>query len=285
MRPEVFVRLTRLEHAAMLCVAVLVGEIVALGRMPDLELMLLSFIPPFFIEISAFAINDVFDVDTDTENKRLDRPLVSGEAKLEEAAAIAIIAYLIGVGAALFINLPTFVIALLAGSLAFLYSYKLKDMLLVGNIYVALTMAIPFIFGNLVITQSVSSTTLVIAAIAFFTGLGREIIGTVRDMEGDRIARRAATLPMVVGNHLALVLATIFLGIAILLSAVPFLFLATYRNNPNYFVPVIITDVLLLYVAIKVTSDSHGSLSQSRNLTLAALGFGLIAFLLGALYG
>jgi 4-hydroxybenzoate polyprenyltransferase len=51
----------------------------------------------------------------------------------------------------------SFLISLVFNFLAVLYNYKLKDLPLIGNIYIALTMGIPFIFGALAISDSVST--------------------------------------------------------------------------------------------------------------------------------
>lgn len=283
MNISAFVRLTRLEHALMLCAAVLIGEVIALGGLPDPLFALLSFFPPFFIEISAFAINDYFDIGTDRLNKRMDRPLVSGEAKPGEALFISIASLLIGVAAAYLINLPSFIIALAFGVLSLLYSYKLKDLPLIGNMYVAATMAIPFVFGNLAVSPAMSPAVMSLAYIAFVAGLGREILGTIRDMEGDMAGRRGTTLPTLMGKQCSLILASLLLLIAVLLSAIPFTSVAHFKGNLNYLIPVAITDGLLLYVAVRAFGNSEEFLGQARTITLAALAFGLVGFLLGAL--
>lgn len=279
-----FIRLTRTEHAFMLCAAVLIGEVVALGKFPDAAFMLLTFLPPFFIELSAFAINDYFDVGTDRKNKRMDRPIVSGEVTPMQALAISLLCAVIGIGAAGFINMNCFIIALVFGVIAFLYSYKLKDIALVGNAYVAFTMAIPFIFGSLAVSPTPSPPVILISLIAFFTGLGREIIGTVRDMEGDKAREGAATLPMIIGAQLSLVFASLLYAAAVILSALPFLMIQEYKGDWNYLFLAGVCDAILLYIAARAPMSSNSFLKEARNLSLVAMGFGLLAFLVGACY-
>jgi len=281
---DAFVRLTRIEHALMLCVAVLIGEVVALGRFPSLGLAILTFLPPFFIEMSAFAINDFFDVEADRRNGRTDRPLVSGEATVGEALAISAIGMVVGISTAWLINYPCFLIALIFGALAFFYSYKLKDVALVGNIYIALTMAIPFVFGNMAVSDSISPSITVLALIAFVTGLGREVMGTVRDIEGDRLRPGARTLPMIIGTRMALIYSSLLYVLAALMSIVPFILIPQYKNDLNYLVPVAICDVILLYIAARSLSNSKEFLESARKLSLAGMAFGLFGFFLGACY-
>ena len=282
MKLGAFLRLTRIEHAIMLCIAVLVGEIIVLGKVPELGFVLLTFLPTFFIEISAFTINDYFDVETDRKNNRLDRPLVSGEAKKAEVLAITIISSLVGVASAWYINPTCFAIALVFCLLSPLYSYKLKDIALVGNTYVATTMAIPFIFGNFAVSTAVSQASLILALVAFVTGLGREIMGTVRDFEGDRM-RGARTLPMIVGKQMALLYSSILYFAAAVLSIIPFTVIPAYKNDFNYIVLVGACDAVLIYVAARAPVNPE-FLGSARTLTLVAIGFGLLAFLLGAYY-
>ena len=71
-----FWRLVRFEHAIMLAVAVLIGEIVVLQGIPHLDAILLfSLLVPIFSEMGSFALNDYMDVETDRINRRMDRPL------------------------------------------------------------------------------------------------------------------------------------------------------------------------------------------------------------------
>jgi len=281
MKFSAFARLTRIEHAFMLCIAVLIAEIVALGHFPEIGLMLLTFIPPFLIEISSFAINDYRDVETDRLNGYNDRPLVSGEIKPQDARDIAILSAVIGVAAAFFINWQCFVIAFAFSAVSFLYSYVLKDWPLIGNAYVAFTMAIPFIFGSLAVVGDVSSAIMLLALISFVVGLGREIMGTVRDLEGDKL-RNGLTFPMLVGPQAALIVAAFCCGIAIALSLIPFASISLYMNDLGYLFFIILCDLVLVVAVLRSLGDVK-YLKQARNLTLFATCLGLVAFLVGAL--
>ena len=279
-----FAKLVRIEHALMLCVAVLIGEVIVLGQFPDLLFALLTFFPPFFLEISAFAINDYLDIETDRANKRFDRPLVSGAAKPGEALLVSVAALIIGISAGWLINPICFYISIAFGVISLAYSYKLKDIPLVGNAYIALSMAIPFIFGNFAVSGALDSTVLVVALIAFVVGLGREIIKSVEDMEGDNAVRGAKTLPIVMGKQLSLFLASALLFIGVVLTVLPFVTESVFRNNMNYAVLIIIADMMLIYVSMKIAAHSdQDTLSQAKQITIAALGVGLLGFFVGAL--
>ncbi|MFN7991950.1 MAG: UbiA family prenyltransferase, partial [Candidatus Micrarchaeia archaeon] len=183
-------RLTRFEHAAMLAFAVFIAETVTLGRIPPATIpIILSLLVPVLSEMGSFALNDYFDIETDRLNGKSDRPLVKGTISPGFALYFSICCLALSSGLASLINIPAFSIALLFNLLAIAYNWKLKDLPLIGNMYIALTMAIPFIFGNFVVSDTLSLTAIVLAALGFVAGLAREIIKSVQDVEGDVKAR------------------------------------------------------------------------------------------------
>lgn len=279
-----FMQLTRFEHSIMIVLAVIIGQIIALGHLPGLDIAILASIPPFFICLASFAVNDVFDIETDRKNKRMDRPLVNGSVKESEAYMLSIGLFIAGILVSFLLTPECYFIAGVFAAVAFAYSLKLKDIALVGNLYIAATMAIPFIYGSYSVGPEPGQAVIILALIAFVAGVAREIAGDVRDMEGDAKARRSRTLPMIAGRKNALAVHSILYVLAVLLSFYPYLYLGKFAGNLGYLVPIVITDLLILFSAISVLFDSSSaSLKRSRNVTLAALGTGLLGFLLGAI--
>jgi len=280
-----FARLTRIEHGIMLSLAAAIGIIVSLGALPSLQFLLLAMLPPFFIELASFSLNDLLDVKSDRINKRADRPLVSGDATRSEAFDIAVVGFLAGNVVAYAISLDAFAITLAFSLLSIAYSMKLKDIALLGNAYIALTMAIPFAYGSIIAAGTITGDIAFLASIAFVVGLAREIMKTVQDAEGDRKARHAATLPMLIGSKSSLYLSSLLYIAAIALSCMPFASLqSTYHNNYAYALPILLTDALLLYVAWACISRGVKFLKAGRSISLLALGIGLLGFLAGAIY-
>jgi geranylgeranylglycerol-phosphate geranylgeranyltransferase len=277
-------RLTRIEHSIMLVIAVLIAEIIT-RALPVLQILLLSIITPIFISMASFAINDYFDVDSDRLNKRYDRPIISGDISRKGALEVAVASFIIGVAASAFINYAAFIIALVFGALAFLYSYKLKDMLLLGNAYIAFSMAIPFIYGNFVVSGSFNPNILIISAIIFLSGLAREIHGMIRDYKGDRMARRSRNLLSYASKASASLLSLILYSSAIILSIFMFFYLKPFAYNIIYIIPIAVVDMLLLYVSIGYLASSRsGSFyAFSRNISLGAMALALVAYLLAAI--
>ncbi|MGC8571966.1 MAG: UbiA family prenyltransferase [Candidatus Micrarchaeia archaeon] len=281
MNIKAWLKLTRIEHSLMLAIAVVTAEILS-GFIP-INIMLLSLIAPWLISMGAFAINDYYDIEADRTNKRFDRPLVNGSIKAKSAFNASILFFVVGVAFSV-INAYAFSIALIFAVLAFLYSYKLKDTLLIGNIYIAFTMVIPFIYGALINSTYINLNIIIISLFVFLAGLAREIHGMVRDYEGDKKARSTKNLVDYIGTHNAAIVAAVLYLEAILLSLYLFFFLAPYFMNIIYIIPIIFIDIILLYVSIiylKKKVDIK-KLLKARNLSLGAMLLALLVLFLSS---
>lgn len=280
-----FLKLTRIEHSVMLAVAVIAAEVIAKLGVPSPSLILISIIPPILISMGAFAINDYFDIEIDRKNNKRG-PLVSGAIKPKSAFMITIATFILGVALALYINIAAFTIALVFAVLAYLYSYRLKRIALLGNIYIAFTMVIPFIYGVYVVTSSFPAGVVLICFVVFLSGLAREIHGMVRDYEGDVKAGGLRNMVFLIGKPRSSQLAFILYIEAIIISVFMFFFSAPFRFNAYYAVPIAITDIMLAYVAtgFLLSKSSKGFYKLSRNLSLVAMTLAILAYLLSGLF-
>jgi geranylgeranylglycerol-phosphate geranylgeranyltransferase len=273
-------RLTRIEHSVMLVIAVVAAEILS-GGLPSLPVLLLSLITPIFLSMSAFAVNDYFDVRVDAANGRR-RPLVTGELKPADAVYITIITMALGMLGSLFLNIYCLAIALIFGSLSILYSYRLKAVPLVGNAYVAFSMAIPFIFGNYVVSRNLLVQTSLIFVLIFLSGLAREIDGTVRDFDGDA-KRKARTLPRVIGIENSAYLAFALYIVAIAITLYMFLDVEPFAGNLVFGSLMLTSDVMVFYSGlIYVLLDSR-NYDKVRNISLGGMGLALVCILISSL--
>lgn len=272
-------KLTRFEHAIMLAFAVLIAETAVLGAVPQASLALvLSVLVPVFSEMGSFALNDYLDMATDRLNKKTDRPLVKGTISPGFALNFSVASLVLSVVLAFFINMPAFAIALAFNVLAVLYNWKLKDLPLVGNVYIALTMAIPFIFGNFVVAPALAPITLILALLGFVAGLAREIIKSAEDMEGDRKARGSRTLPIIIGERNAVLSAVALYILFIGLSALPF-----FQGLPAAALPVsfvLVADIMVLAICYK---SIKGEYRFARKASLAAFMLGMIGIMAATL--
>ena len=274
-------RLVRIEHSLMLIVAVVAAELLS-GSMPGLPVLALSIITPIFVGASAFSINDYFDVNVDRKNKKR-RPIVEGELTRSDALRVTAGSMIIGIFAAFLINLYCGAIATGFALLSLLYSYRLKVLPVAGNAYVALAMAIPFIFGSYVVSQSPDTAVLLIFLLIFMAGMAREIDGTVRDYSGDVSARGAKTLPVLIGRKASSAVAFALYAAAVAISIYLFGYVKPLQGNLVYALPAALTDILLLYSGYAFLAGKERLYGLVRNMSLAGMAIALMCILAAAI--
>ena len=255
------------------------------------RIALLGFFVALFIQAGAFALNDYCDLESDIANQRSDRPLVRGELKKEAALLIAVLATALGIISASFLNPLLFSLALLSAALGILYDLKLKEFLAVSNVYIALTMAIPFIFGGLIVDPGgINAALIILASIAFLAGLGREVMKDIADMKGDAL-RNIRSVARVYGAGKAKRVVVVSYSLAVILSVLPFFANhSPYFLNPAYLLPVIAADLLFIHTCFELKPfrkgvEQEGGIDYNgmRKETLIAIAIGLVAFIGGAL--
>lgn len=282
--------LMRLEHGVMIAIAIVIGAVIARQTLPAWDVFLFTFFTALFLEASTFALNDYLDMDIDRKNNRTDRPLVRGDITPKTALILFALLFPLGIVSSFFVNLTCFLIALITALFAIVYDTVLKKIKLLGNFFIAYTMAIPFVFGGAAVLQTttlslnVSPSILIVAGIAFMAGSGREIMKDVQDFKGD-MEKGVKSFPRYIGPRLSQVFAALFYLVAIGMSLLPYslpLFGVFYQNY-IYLALVFIADTMFLMTALHLIVSKHPQLSMYRKFTLFALLMGLIAFLAGAL--
>jgi len=279
----------RLEHGVMIAIAILIGSLIAAKTFPAFDKFILTFFTALFLEASTFALNDYYDFEIDKKNNRVDRPLVRGDISKNTAIYLFIILFPIGIVCSYFVNITCFIIALVTALFAIFYDVILKKIKLLGNFFIAYTMAIPFIFGAAsVLTETsfeidLSPAIFIIALIAFLTGAGREIMKDVMDFEGDKEGG-VKSFPRYIGIRKSNMISAFFYLIAIILSFLPFFisYYDVYYHNYYYLLIVSLTDIMLLSTSLQLIFKKQINMGFYRKFTLVAIFFGLIAFLVGA---
>jgi geranylgeranylglycerol-phosphate geranylgeranyltransferase len=278
----------RLEHGVMIAIAILIGSLIAARTFPVFDKFILTFFTALFLEASTFALNDYYDFEIDKKNKRIDRPLVRGDISKNTALYLFFILFPLGIVCSYFVNLTCFIIALVTALFAIFYDVVLKKIKLLGNFFIAYTMAIPFIFGAAsVLTETsfaidLSPAIFIIALIAFLTGAGREIMKDVMDFEGDK-EEGVRSFPRYIGIRKSNMISAFFYIIAIALSFLPFSMSCydVYYQNYYYLSFVMVTDTMLLSTSLQLIFKKQINMRFYRKFTLLAIFFGLIAFLVG----
>ncbi|WP_456369336.1 UbiA family prenyltransferase [Geoglobus sp.] len=269
---------TRLEHGFIYGLGVVAGVFISLGYL-DLRLSIFGFLTALFLQASAFALNDYYDYEVDVANRRVDRPLVRGDLSRGEALLVAVLFALPGFAFALYISFTAFILALAITLFGYAYDVKLKEYGLAGNIYIAFSMAAPFVFGAIV-AGNVNLEVCVLSLIAFLSGLAREIMKGIEDVEGDAL-RDVKTVARVHGTEVAARVSGVLFVLAVMMSLLV-LTIPEYLDL-KYIVPVSVTDYILLSTSRKLLKGvEREEIGRLRRNTMLALAVGLLAFLLGS---
>ncbi|NOY11933.1 MAG: UbiA family prenyltransferase [Archaeoglobi archaeon] len=270
---------TRLEHGLIYGLGVVAGVFISLGYF-DLRLSVFGFLTALFLQASAFALNDYYDYEVDRANKRFDRPLVRGDLSRREALWIAVAFAFPGFLFALYISPLAFALALAITLFGYLYDVKLKEYGVAGNVYIAFSMAAPFLFGAIVAGR-VNTEVVVLSLIAFLSGLAREIMKGIEDVEGDAL-RDVKTVARIYGVGVASRVSALLFILAVIASMLV-LVIPEYRDL-KYILPVSVTDYLLLSTSRKLLKGvEKEEIGRLRKRTMLALSVGLLAFLLGSM--
>ncbi len=275
--------LTRLEHGLMYGIGVVIGVVVSSGLNIVAERLIFGILTAIFLQAAAFSLNDYCDYEVDLRNKRMDRPLVRGDLSRKTALVVSILLAPIGFIIASLISLEAFLLAFLITLAGFLYDIKLKEFGVAGNIYIAFSMAAPFIFGSVVAVNTITLAVAILAAIAFLSGFAREIMKGIEDVEGDSL-RDVKTIARTKGIKSAANYSAAIFILSVCFSPIPFLFLDKFIFDFKYLVPVLITDFILLKISYELLGGRFESsiIKKYRKESLLAMLLGLIGFLAGA---
>jgi len=278
---EALVELTRAEHGLMVALAVAVGAFSSRSgfRTPHL---LLAALAGFLVEAGAFALNDYFNVEEDSINKP-HRPIVRGDIPREVAALIGLLALASAAGLGAYLAASGLseasLLLLLTIALCLAYDVGAKRLFVVGHLLVALLTALPFVYGSYV-ARGPSPLTFSFFSIALLSALGRELIKGAQDVEGDRKAG-VRSVAVVCGPRRAVEAACILSAASVALSPLPLLY---SRLKLAYLAAILPADCLIAYAALAALKGvGRGELERAREVSLAGMGVGIVAFLLASL--
>jgi len=284
-RSLAFLSLLRLPNCLMMGVAVLVGELLSAGRLEFLP-SLLGFLTAFLLTGASMVLNDYFDRFVDEVN-RPERPLPRGLVSPREALLLASLLSLLGLLSAggSWVERGTpypLLVASLSLLLSSYYNARGKRTGLPGNLMVSTCVAVPFLYGPLVLGESPTPTLSLFLLMAFLSNTGREILKGMADVEGDR-RRGIRTLAVSRGPSGAAPFVLLFYASAVALSPLPLLL---GEVSPWYLPPVLVADAgFLLTGLLSLRDPSPGRSLRLKGLSLLWMLFGLLAFLLGKLGG
>jgi 4-hydroxybenzoate polyprenyltransferase len=170
-----------------------------------------------------------------------------------------------------------FCIASSISILLFFYSFKLKKMVLWGNLVVSFSTAMAFVYGGLAV--DLVNGTWFAAGFAFLFHLGREIIKDMQDVRGDK-TYGAITFPVKYGFNSALALTSLVFALLVILTIIPYI-LNIYGLKYFFVVLIGIYPVLILVLYKSWKKPDPDNLGLMSNILKADMLIGLLAIYLG----
>lgn len=229
---------------------------------------------------AANAWNDYLDIEIDKINQP-QRALPSGMVSPRAAVAFSLSLNALALLIAAFINLPAFLIVLFFSAILYLYSYRLKSTVLLGNLTIATVTGMTVILGG--VAAGNVQPTFWLAVIISISIFGREVLKTIADYEGDK-NQQVRTVATVWGKRPARIIFYLVTGAAATVMMVPYLrnvyedqlalcnihqgiclaysramaLLPAYRPIYAYVVAIGVFPVIA-YIMLRVRRDSSGS--------------------------
>ena len=228
---------------------VLGGYVAGTGEWFNVALAVLATI---LASSSANAWNDYLDIDIDRVNQP-QRPLPSGQVTPRNVKIFSVVMAVLSVGIAALINPPAMLIAAVSNAILYLYSWKLKSTVLIGNLTVAFISAMSPVFGGVAAGNAAPS--LWLALIIFVAILGREVLKTLADYEGDW-REGVKTISTVWGRRTARVFFYVLVAATLITMMLPYL-LEVYRPVYGYIVFFGVFPVVM-YIVLRVSRERTG---------------------------
>lgn len=223
------------------------------------------------------AWNDYLDVEIDRINQP-QRVLPAGLLSPRAAWTFSVVLTGLALLIAAFINFYAFLVALLAAIILYLYSWKLKSTVLMGNATIAAVSALSVIFGGIAAGNVLP--TLLLAAIVATAIMGREVLKTLADYEGD-LRQRCRTIATAWGRRPARIVFYLLAAATGWIMLLPYL-LDFYKPIYAYIVAFGVYPVII-YALLRVTRySSYRQLERVSKVMKLDFLVWFVAVLLGA---
>lgn len=273
-----FLKLIRYQNLLMLALMQVVFHFGFLKKQyPDLALadwqFLLLVLSTVCIAAGGYLINDVFDKSIDKINKP-DKVIIDKYIPETTAYNYYIVLNVIGIGIGYYlsdyIGKSSFLgIFILIAATLFLYALSLKKSLLIGNILIAMILAMSILIVGIydlfsIITpenqQGLGVLFKILMEYAFFAfliGLIREIIKDFEDIKGD-LEHGVKSLPIVAGEKNSKIILSILLAIAAI-SLIWYSFVYLFENDLYFAVLYVFALILapIIYTLIRLWGSSN----------------------------
>jgi geranylgeranylglycerol-phosphate geranylgeranyltransferase len=276
-----FIRLMRPINCAMMGFAVFVGAVLAHPQFSNFDWVgiMYGFITGFMLTAASMTINDYYDRSIDAINEP-SRPIPSGLISTRQSVSFFCVLSAVGFMFAYFTSILCLVVAVISWVVVVTYVTVGKRSGLPGNFLVSTCVAIPFIYGSIIVLSNVPLSVLFFTLMAFLSNTGREITKGIADVKGDK-AQGIKTLAVRYGEKNAAVVAALFYVSAVTLTIIPWI----QKLVSLWFIPlVLVTDIGLVVSSVLLLRDySRESAKRIKKLVLLLFIVGLFAYIVGVL--
>ncbi len=264
-------------NSAIIGVGALTGYLISGGH--DLLESLLLALSATLVGGAGNVINDYFDVGPDTVSKPW-RPIPSGRISLTAARSAWALLTILGLATAVIVSWKCFIIALLAASLLYAYSRRLKGLGLPGNMVIAFLSLLVIIYGGIAAPSPIHS--LIPGTYAFLIILGRELYKGVEDINGDS-KYGIRTIASRFGVGAAVLWGTVTLYVLVAISPLPAI--VGYCTNAVAYsmVALLGVDVPVIMSSLMMLSNPIRNAWRATRILKLPLLAGLLAFIVGCL--
>lgn len=271
-----YIQLTRPLNTLISFFSIIVAGLLAVtGTLPWRNILLAS-LSGALTCAAGNIINDIYDIKIDRINKPK-RVLPAGRVTVKEAWILYFVLSVFSLLLSALINLYALLIVLFTLVMLFIYSARLKGLILVGNITVALLTGLAFIYGGVAVNNLRNAV--IPAVFAFLINFIREILKDMEDVVGD-FKNHIITFPQRYGNTLAIRIILLLTCILCLSTSIPFI-LRIYKIE--YFISVmVIVNVIFIYFLKSLFADqSENNLKRLSLVLKINMILGLVSIYLG----
>ncbi len=272
-----YISMSRPPNGLLMFLAVVVGSYVASKSLPQPLELFLAFLTAYCLNGSSMVINDIIDREVDKINAPF-RPIPSGRVSVGAAVIYGGALGFIGLFSSYIIGINTLIVAIIFYTIATIYNVWLKPFGLIGNIAVSSAVVAPFLYGSVLMLNTVSPGVLILGFLAFLANMGREVIKGIADIEGDAL-REVLTVARRRGSRRASQIGAGFIIAAVVLSPLP---IVLGILGWTYLFLVTIADVGFIYSVAKILLDpSQQTARKVKRELLIWMGIALVAFIVG----
>ena len=274
--------LARLKASIIVGLVVIFGMIIgSKGTASGLNLFL-GFFVGFFMSASTNTINDIMDKNIDSLEKP-NRPIPRKGISVNEAIVLFSLETIIGLLIALYLNIYSFLLSTSVAILSVLYSWKLKNILLLKNLLTSFGISSALIVGVLAISpEMVPIESILFFLLIFLVVIAFEMHKDIADVEWDG-KNKKNTVPVVLGTRKAALIVISLYLIGIFLYHGILLLLSDQFDLLFWVVELIIFIELIPLFKLIIQHDDVEYVHMTRKLTMGVLSLITISLIVNFL--